>query len=369
MSKAQAAGFPPAVSILFGRRAKEELFDEYLAVQHLDRIKAAVMAGEPATSVTDCEAADADLADLLDEVSTPALWGKTRLVILRDAEEILSPAAADRERLAPFVARMASVASMKNPPGRLVLIARALEIREGAPHTGFEEANKLISTVDAAGGLFPCIPPYERALKAALSKAAAAEGVQLLSSAADALIAIVGTDQMAVQEELKKLITHASDTRRITPEDVEALAATRPEGNVFVLAERILDGDTQGALVILRDLMQTPATRSESFIIGSLAASFRRYLASALEIERGATAREAAARAGVPQFFQKDYIRRLEKWNTAKLIGLLDRALQCDVEVKTGSVADDTSLAAFVIDACAGRFEATELVGRWLYET
>jgi DNA polymerase-3 subunit delta len=264
---------------------------------------------------------------------------------------------------------MAQIAAMKDAPGRLVLVAHGLDVaRTGELTSPFDAAKALFARIAEAGGLCACIPPFERDLKGGLVKSASAQGVQLSPAAADALIEIVGTDQMALHEELAKLVTNAGNAKRISPEDVRELAAMRGEGNAFTLAERILDGDLAAAMSILASLREVAATRSSAYILASLATSFRRYLSSAGEVERGAGARQAAAKAGVPYYVQEAFARRLERWDARALTALLDRALQCDIEVKTGSVGEEVALETFVIDACGGHLQSRELVGRWLYE-
>ncbi|MCD6405256.1 MAG: hypothetical protein J7M19_05485 [Planctomycetes bacterium] len=173
---------------------------------------------------------------------------------------------------------------------------------------------------------------------------------------------------MALQEELDKLITAASGNKEITRNDVLTLAARRPQASVFTLADRILEGDTPRALADLSALRLQPATRSCPFLLAGLAASFRRYLQAARVVASGGSPREAASSLRVPGFFQDAFVRRLERWTPATLQALLDRALQCDGEVKTGAVSDRIALETFVSDACARRLKAPQLVGRWIYE-
>ncbi len=366
MSKARSAAFP-AVSILYGRRAKEALFDEYLAGEHIERIKAA-LGGEDALTVTDADALEADIPDVLDEASTPSMWGGRRLVILRNAQALLAPAVADRDRMAPLVERAAALAALSQPPGYLVLVARALDVKSGTPQSAWKPAQRLIEAVAVTGGLGACVPPYERDLLASLRRAAQERGASLMPDAARALIALVGTEQMALMEELEKLVIAASDSKRITAEDVETLAAARPERSVFTLAERILDGDVAGALQTLQALRETAATRSSAYILGGARGTFQRYYAAALDVEKGQSPRQAASAAGVPRFFQEPFVRRLERRDAAATGAILARALQCDVEIKTGSVSEEAALETFVVEACSGRPKVRDLVGRWLHE-
>jgi len=357
----------PAVCLLYGKKGKEDLFDEYLAEEHLAAIKHALSRGGD-TAVSQYEASEADLADVLDEVSTPALWGGGRLVIVREAEDILAPAAGKRPSLEPFVERMGAIAGSAKPAGHLVLIARGLDVKGPTPSTGFPAAAALIKAIAKAGGVFSCVPPYESELKAALARRAAAAGVKLEPEAVDALVSSVGAEQMACQEELDKLITGAGHDKRITFEDVEAVASARPHATVFSLADKILEGNTGKSLSDLRELRLTPATRSAAFILAGLASSFRRHLSAAYQVEKGYELEEAAAAAGVPAFVRERFAARLKRWNVESLLALLNRALQCDVETKTASADEETALELFIADACAQRLEKSELVGRWLYE-
>ena len=357
----------PPVCILFGRKAREDLFDEYLAREHIDRIKSLLnLSDSPA--VTEYEAAQADLADILDEVSTPSMWGGARLVILRGAEAILDPAVSQREGLEAIVERMRGLARSASPSGCLVLVARALKAERGRPKTSFKPAAALVAEVEAAGGLLNCVPPFESALKRALVRKASASGRKLPDAAAQVLVEIVGRDQLALMEELEKLIAATAEGEIIRPQQIEELAARRPQASVFSMADTIIKGDTKTALRQLDELRSTPATRALGMLIGGLASSFRRYRDAAHLVAGGEAPMRAAASAGVPRFVQKDFVRLLDRWKPRELSALLERLLQCDVEVKTGSASEETALVTFVSDACARRFQHGEIAGRWIYE-
>ncbi len=372
MSQARSSAKLSAVYILYGKLARrgknrEALFDDYLARGHIETVKSLLSdSGEPL--VCEYNATDSDLADVLDEVQTPSLWGGKRLVILRGAEMVLSPPAADRARFEGFVGRILAVASAGGTDEHLVLVARALEEAGGRPRTKFKPAADLIEVVRKSGGLLSCVPPYENALKRELIRRAAEAGLRLAPSAADALIQAVGTEQMALQEEIHKLITAAEGREEITRNDVVALSARRSQASVFTLADRILEGDAPGALADLAALRLRPATRSCPFLLAGLAASFRRYLSAARVVACGGSPREAVSSLRVPRFFQDAFVRRLERWTPVSLQALLDRVLQCDEEVKTGAVSDRIALETLVSDACARRLKAPDLVGRWIYE-
>jgi len=364
---AQPASGVSAVCILYGRKAREDLFDDYLAREHLARLKA-LLGLEETGAVSEYEASESDPADILDEVATPSLWGGARFVILRGAEALLDPPAAQRPQLEAVVERMRAFAAQHSPPGHLALVASALKVERGRPATPFKPAMALIKAVEEAGGLFSCVPPFESALKRALIKKAAAAGCRLPPASARTLVETVGPDQLALMEELEKLIAAGDEGAVITPEQVEALAAARPQATAFSLADCILDGDTRSALDQLAQLRSTPATRAFGYLTTGLASSFRRYRDARRLVESGRSPRQAAGSVGVPRFFQEGFVRRLSRWKEKDLSALLVRLLQCDVEVKTGSVQEETALVTFVSDACARRPQHGELVGRWIYE-
>lgn len=357
----------PAVCILFGRKGRQVLFDDYLRREHLASIRAALDEGGQSQPVT-YDATEADVADVLDEVQTPSLWGGSRLVVLERAEALLAPPVNLRAGVEGLLRRILVIAEAAASSGHLVLVARALDVKANQPKTSFKPAQAIINAVRARKGLFSCVPPFESAVKRNLVAAAAQQGKRLLPQAANLLVRIAGTEQLGLREELEKLISHAGDRDTITPEDVEALASARDSSNVFNLADSILDMHTPRALEILAELRRASATRSSAFIIPALAASFRRYLGAARLVSEGASPRQAAAAGNVPPFAIDAFTARLAKWPAQRLENLLERALGCDVEVKTGSQRDQIALEAFVSDACAGARGVHTIVGRWIYE-
>ncbi len=357
----------PAVCILFGRKGRQVLFDDYLQREHLASIKAALDEGGQSQPVT-YDATEADIADVMDEVQTPSLWGGSRLIVLEKAEALLAPPVNLRESVEGLMKRLLVIAEAAASSGHLVLVARALDVKANQPKTSFKPAQALINAVRTRNGLFSCVPPFESALKRNLVAAAAQQGKRLLPQAANLLVRIAGTEQLALREELKKLISHAGDREAITASDVEALASARDSSNVFNLADSILDQNAPRAFEILAELRRASTTRSSAFIIPALAASFRRYLSAAQLVSTGASPRQAASASRVPSFAIDAFTARLAKWPAPRLENLLERALGCDVEVKTGSQRDEIALAAFVSDACSGARGTHQLVGRWIYE-
>lgn len=373
---AAKASTVPAVCILFGRKAREDLFDEYLARQHIERIAGAIESasgatadGEStATTTSEYDIADKiDIADVLDEVSTPSMWGGGRLVILKGAEALLEAPAAVRPSLEGVVARITDLAAVKQPVGYLVLVARGLKGRGADVQLDFKPAASLAAAVKKRGGLLSCIPPFESAVKRALTAEARQAGRRLSAEAADALVRLVGSDQAALHEELAKLVTATEGTREISAENVEKVSAHRVQGDVFRFADLVLDGDAAGALAQLEDL-ESVSSRGCAWLIVPVARSFERMLAAARLVEEGQNPQEAAAAVGVPRFVQDAFSARLARWDAARLSALLERLLAADVAIKTGALRDKTALEIFVSDACARRLDATEVVGRWIYE-
>ncbi len=357
----------PAVSILFGRKAADVLFDEYICGRHINRIKSSLGVDQTG-AVSRYELGDSDLPDILDEVSTAALWGGARLVIVTGAEALLDPAAAARRDLEPLVGRIKALAGKHAPAGYLVLVARALRFEQRRIRTAFKPAMELIETVEASGGLFSCVPPFESALKRALVEKARAAGRRLPAASVQSLVEIVGTDQLALMEELDKLISATADSAVITPQVVEALAVARPQATVFSLADSIIEGDVKTSLARLHQLRSTPATRALGYLSGGVASTFRRYRDAARLVAEGSTPAQAARSVGVPRFVQDGFIKRLGRLKAEEADMLLERLLQCDVEVKTGSVQEETALVNFVSDSCRRRARHSELAGRWIYE-
>lgn len=364
---ARAGGIPPVV-ILYGKSGKiDDYFDEFAAGEHLSRLKSESPGGTPSVSEYDASNESTDLADVLDELFTPALWGGERFIILRKAEAILAPAAEDKGRAEAAARRLLSALTAK-PQGRLALVATGLDIQKGAPRTSFRPGQDLIEAVSEAEGLFSCVPPYESELKRSLAQKAVAAGVRLPNDAAEALVAAVGAEQMAANEELDKLLAACSASKIITVDDVEMLVAGRAQTTAFALADSILDGDAASALAALRRLREMPGTRSSAYILGIVTSTFRRYLEAALKVEDGLSPQAAAAASGTPRSKVGGFAARMAKWNSRALAALLERPLACDVEIKSGSAWEEIALEAFVLDAARRRLRKADLVGRWIHE-
>ncbi|MHC4712543.1 MAG: DNA polymerase III subunit delta [Planctomycetota bacterium] len=364
---ATKAGGVPAVFILYGRKAREDLFDEYLARRHIESIKS-LLGDQRDITVSEYDTADApDIADILDEVSTPALWGSKRLVILKGAQLILDPPVAARAGLEAVLDRIRALAAAKSPVGWLVLVAKALKVTRSGVQIGFKPAAPIVKEVEKRGGLLSCVPPFESAVKRELVARAAEAGRRLSRDAVDALVDRVGSDQAALHEELQKLLSVTEGSQTITARDVEEASAHRAQGDVFRLADAILDRDAPTAFVQLDDLASI-SSRGCAYLVFPLARSFERMLAAARLVGEGRRPREAAEAVGVPRFAQQAFAARLVKWDAAALEKLLERLLQIDVAMKSGGLKDRAALETFVSAACATELSPSQPVGRWIYE-
>src|SRR5688572_9838784 len=109
--------------------------DAFLQLQKLAEILRLM---PPDVQRVDVEGERAELAEVLDELRSFAMFGGAKLVVVRDADAFLSPF---REQLEEYVAK---------PSGSATLVLRLSSLPKN---------QRIYKAIDKLGGIEPCDPP------------------------------------------------------------------------------------------------------------------------------------------------------------------------------------------------------------------
>lgn len=183
----------------------------------------------------DLEGERAELAEVLDELRSFAMFGGAKLVVVRDADAFL---ARFREQLEDYVAA-------PSDSGTLVLRLASLPKNQ-----------RIYKAIDKLGGVEPCEPPKDLA-KWAAERARAAHGITLAPEAARMMADLVGEDLGRIDNELAKLAIDAEGTRgAIGPEKIASSVAFQREQEMWDMTNELAAGDVAAALRRWRQLTQ-----------------------------------------------------------------------------------------------------------------
>ena len=295
--------------------------DAFLKRHVIDALRQAVLGAEGDLSYSVCEGATAEFRDLLDELSTVAMFGGKRLALVDDADDFVTRY---RPELEGYVARPKST-------GVLVLCVDT-----------WPSNTRLYKAVAANGLQVECTAPQGPALCRWLgSWAKQSHHVQLPAAAAEMLAEMVGPELGLLDQELAKLALAAGPGAKIAPEMVTQFVGSWRAKTAWVMLDAALAGNVREAIVEFDRLLL--AGEAPVAILAQISSSLRRLAAAtrlvltAESTGRRIPLRDALLQAGVKPFVLDKadrQLRRLGRQRGSQIHGWL---LEADLALKGAS--------------------------------
>ena len=208
--------------------------DSFLQLQRL----AGILKQMPAdTQRADVDGERAELADVLDELRSFAMFGGAKLVVVRDADAFITRF---REPLEDYV-------SNPSDSGTLVLRLNSLPKQQ-----------RIYKAIAKVGAIEDCTPPGDVA-KWIVEHGRTAHRIAVNADAARLLAELVGNDLGRLDGELAKLALH-SDDGKVTPDLVSAGVAFQREQEMYDMTNELAAGRPSEALRRWRQLVQLDAS-------------------------------------------------------------------------------------------------------------
>jgi DNA polymerase-3 subunit delta len=207
--------------------------DSFLQLQNLAVI-ARLLPADAARIEFDGERAE--LADVLDELRSFAMFGGGKLVVVRNGDEFITRY---REQLEDYIAEASSSAT-------LVLRVATLPKNQ-----------RIYKAIDKHGQVVQCEPPRERDLPAWIQRQARdVHKINLSSDAANLLADLIGADLGRLDNELAKLALSCDDKKLIDVSDIGGCIAFQREQEMWHMTDALSAGDIAEALRRWRHLVQ-----------------------------------------------------------------------------------------------------------------
>lgn len=156
---------------------------------------------------------------------------------------------------------------------------------------------------------------------------------QIAGATAGLLISLAGTDLFTLRNELEKLMAALGKPGLISPQDVETLVPRSREHSNFELADVILAQETKAALRLLSRQLADQA--EPIMLLGMIARTFRQMLIAKDLMQQKASADEIAREAGIPPFRITDFLTKVRRWDTNKIIFGVKRMSEVDMAMKS----------------------------------
>ncbi|MCR4412990.1 MAG: DNA polymerase III subunit delta [Thermoguttaceae bacterium] len=318
---------PAAVCVVFGD-------EDFLKRRTLLALRKAVLGeGDADFSLSTFEGPSAQWRDVEEDLSTRAMFGSKRLVLIEEADEFVTRY---RAQLEAYVAR---------PRSTNVLV---LDVQSWAANT------RLYKAVDAKGLQIRCAAPDTKSLPSWLvGWAKHAHGIDLAQPAAEALAEMIGAELGLLDQELAKLAVSAGPGGKVNADMVGQLAAWRAR-TTWVMIEAALDGNLPKALVELDRLLL--AGESPVGILAQAAAPLRRLAAAtrlvvdAESAGRRMSLRSALEQVGVHPYYLPATERQLRRLGRERGQRLYQWLLEADLDLKGASrLAPQTVLERLLV--------------------
>lgn len=187
----------------------------------------------------DIEGPSAQPSDVFEELRSFAMFGGSRVVVIREADAFIS---AYREMLENY---------LDAPSSPNVLVLRAATLPSNT---------RVYKAINKVGQILKCDAPKGGQIPRWLvSRAKAEHGFTLSADAADVLANLIGTDLGSLDEELGKLALQAGK-EPVGPEVFEGHVAFRREQQMWILTDALANGRPGEALRIWRELQMTDSS-------------------------------------------------------------------------------------------------------------
>jgi DNA polymerase-3 subunit delta len=168
---------------------------------------------------------------------------------------------------------------------------------------------------------------------------------QFTPQAAALLGDLVGEDTRLAYHETEKLLAYAGYLRPVEVEDVENLAISARQADIFALVDAIGNADGRRALGLLHRLL---AEQDASMIFGMVVRQFRLLIQSRDVLDHGGTEREVVTQAGLNPYVAGKIVPQARHFSIDRLIEVYHHLLEIDESVKSGQVEIDIALDTFI---------------------
>ena len=312
---AQPDKYPPKpVCVAFGD-------DLFLRRQVLLGLRHAVLGDEGDFSLTSFEGRTAEFRDVTEELTTLAMFGSQRLVVVDEADEFVSRC---REALEGYVAR----------PGRSGILL--LDVKSWPGNT------RIAKAVNAQGLAVDCnSPPVAKLTRWLGDWAKQTHKCQLSIHAADMLVELVGPELGLLDQELAKLALMAGNDKKITPEMIQKLVGGWRAKTTWEMLDLALDGNVTEALRQIDRLLAN--NEAPIGLLAQISASLRRLAAATRLILQSETAGRrlgvgpALQQAGVKPFVLQKAERQLRRLGRQRGSQVYRWLLEADLDLKGDS--------------------------------
>ena len=281
-----------------------------------DRAISEILSKSEGAVVTQLDSNEIELGTITDSLA-PSLFGDARIVVIREIQELTQEEAEE----------VSSYLENSDEGVHLVLW-----------HKGGVKGKALLDKIKKASPEIISVEAIKKdGDKADFVKSEfARHGRKVSSAAIQALVDSLGSDMRELAGTCSQLAADVEASKTVDEKDVEKFQQGRIETTGYDVADAVLEGKVESALISLR---QALATGVDPILIVSALASSIRTMAKVSSLPRNSNSYQAAASLGLPPWQIDKARRQLSGWTPASLSAAVIALADCDSDIK-GASAD-----------------------------
>ena len=281
-----------------------------------DRAISEILSKSEGAVVTQLDSNEIELGTITDSLA-PSLFGDARIVVIREIQELTQEEAEE----------VSSYLENSDEGVHLVLW-----------HKGGVKGKALLDKIKKASPEIINVEAIKKdGDKADFVKSEfARHGRKVSSAAIQALVDSLGSDMRELAGACSQLAADVEASKTVDEKDVEKFQQGRIETTGYDVADAVLEGKVESALISLR---QALATGVDPILIVSALASSIRTMAKVSSLPRNSNSYQAASSLGLPPWQIDKARRQLSGWTPASLSAAVIALADCDSDIK-GASAD-----------------------------
>lgn len=173
------------------------------------------------------------------------------------------------------------------------------------------------------------------------------EGGQFTPRAAAELAGLTGNDTGIAAQEIRKLLTYVDFKRAVEVDDVQEVAASGGQADVFKMVDAIALGESRTALRHLKILLEE---EDAARLFGMIIRQYRLLILAREALEQGISAPgEIAKRLKIHTFAAENLIPQARRLSLTKLESAYRLILTADQMIKSGQADIETALQTLIV--------------------
>ena len=281
-----------------------------------DRAISEILSRATGAVVTQLDSNEIELGVITDALA-PSLFGDARVVVIREIQELTQE---ESEEISSYLEN--------SDEGVHLVLWHKGGVKGKALLDKVKKANPLIVSADAI---------KKDGDKAEFVKNEfTRHGRKVSQGAIQSLVDALGSDMRELAGACSQLAADVEASKTIDEKDVEKFQQGRIETTGYDVADAVLEGKVEAALISLR---QALATGVDPVLIVSALASSIRTMAKVSSLPRNANSFQAASSLGLPPWQIDKARRQLSGWNPNSLSAAVIALADCDSDIK-GASAD-----------------------------